>query len=141
MIWIKTRLRWKTNLSYFKKEGIAFVYFLLTTCDNSCDKTLVTNSLKISDVFWGMYDIASSLWIISPQFSIEPRKSGTPITSWKGKRIRYVPGIDKPYPYLAQLWNFESSMLFNFVLVWLYKYFDISVTDESYVDETLVWHT
>ena len=26
-------------------------------------------------------------------------------------------------------------MLFNFVLVWLYKYFDMSVTDESYVDE------
>ena len=27
-------------------------------------------------------------------------------------------------------------MLFNFVLVWLYNYFDLSVTDESYVDET-----
>ena len=25
-------------------------------------------------------------------------------------------------------------MLFNFVLVWLYKYFDMRVTDESYVD-------
>ena len=25
-------------------------------------------------------------------------------------------------------------MLFNFVLVWLFKYFDMSVTDESYVD-------
>ena len=33
------------------------------------------------------------------------------------------------------------SMLFNFVLVWLYKYFDMSVTDESYVDETRVWRT
>ena len=30
-------------------------------------------------------------------------------------------------------------MLFNFVLVWLYKYFDMSVTDEGYVDETRVW--
>ena len=29
-------------------------------------------------------------------------------------------------------------MLFNFVLVWLYNYFDLSVTDESYVDETRV---
>ena len=28
-----------------------------------------------------------------------------------------------------------------FVLVWLYKYFDLSVTDESYVDETRVWLT
>ena len=26
-------------------------------------------------------------------------------------------------------------MLFNFVLVWLYKYFDMSVPDESYVDK------
>ena len=32
-------------------------------------------------------------------------------------------------------------MLFNFVLVWLYKYFDMSVTDESYVDETRVLRT
>ena len=32
-------------------------------------------------------------------------------------------------------------MFFNFVLVWLYKYFDMSVTDESYVDETRVWRT
>ena len=32
-------------------------------------------------------------------------------------------------------------MLFNFVLVWLYKYFDMSVTGESYVDETRVWRT
>ena len=36
---------------------------------------------------------------------------------------------------------FGPSMLFNFVLVWLYKYFDMSVTDESYVDETRVWRT
>ena len=27
-------------------------------------------------------------------------------------------------------------MLFNVVLVWLYQYFDMSVTEESYVDET-----
>ena len=32
-------------------------------------------------------------------------------------------------------------MLFNFVLVWLYNCFDLSVTDESYVDETRVWRT
>ena len=37
--------------------------------------------------------------------------------------------------------NFGSPMLFNFVLVWLYNYFDMSVTDESYVDETRVWRT
>ena len=37
-------------------------------------------------------------------------------------------------------WNFESFMLFNFVLVWLYEYFDMSVTD-NYVDETRVWRT
>ena len=28
----------------------------------------------------------------------------------------------------------------TFVLVWFYNYFDLSVTDESYVDETRVWH-
>ena len=28
-------------------------------------------------------------------------------------------------------------MLFNFVLVWVYNYFDMSVTDEFDVDETL----
>ena len=32
-------------------------------------------------------------------------------------------------------WNFGSSTLFNFVLVWIFNYFDLSVTDESYVDE------
>ena len=31
------------------------------------------------------------------------------------------------------------SMLFNFVLVWLYNYFDMNVIDESDVDETRVW--
>ena len=30
-------------------------------------------------------------------------------------------------------------MLFNFVFVWLFNYFDLSVIDESYVDETRVW--
>ena len=32
-------------------------------------------------------------------------------------------------------------MLFNFVFVWMYKYFDMSVTDESYVDGTSIWRT
>ena len=41
----------------------------------------------------------------------------------------------------GHFWNFGSSMLFNFVLVWLYTYLDLSVTDESYVDETRVWRT
>ena len=27
-------------------------------------------------------------------------------------------------------------MLFNFVPVWLYNYFDLIITDESYADET-----
>ena len=31
------------------------------------------------------------------------------------------------------------NMLFNFVLVWLFKCFDLSVTDESYVDKKRVW--
>ena len=30
---------------------------------------------------------------------------------------------------------------FNFVLIWLYKKFDMSVTDESYIDEMCVWRT
>ena len=33
------------------------------------------------------------------------------------------------------------KLLFDFVFVWLYKYFDMSVTDESYEDETRVWRT
>ena len=41
--------------------------------------------------------------------------------------------------FSTTFWNFGSSMLFNFLLVWLYNYFDVSVTDESYVDETRVW--
>ena len=41
--------------------------------------------------------------------------------------------------YRKNVKEFGSSMLFNFVLVWLYNYFDLSVTDESYVDETCVW--
>ena len=38
-------------------------------------------------------------------------------------------------------WNFESSMLFNFALVWLYQYNNMSVTDEFYVDKMCVWRT
>ena len=34
-------------------------------------------------------------------------------------------------------WNFGSSMLFTFV--WFLYYFYLSVTDESYADETRVW--
>ena len=30
-------------------------------------------------------------------------------------------------------------MLFNFVLVWLYKYFDLIVTGVTYKDKTRVW--
>ena len=53
----------------------------------------------------------------------------------------FFAGINEPY--LTQLfWNNRvTSMFFNFVRVWLYKYFDMSVTDESYVDETRVWRT
>ena len=52
-----------------------------------------------------------------------------------------TPDID----YLSRIWHifwdfFLSSMLFNFVLVWLYKYVDMSVT-ESYADEKRVWRT
>ena len=36
------------------------------------------------------------------------------------------------------LWDFGSSAL---NLFWLYKYFNMSVTDECYVDETHVWRT
>ena len=32
-------------------------------------------------------------------------------------------------------WNFG----FSFLLFWLYNYFDLSVTEESYEDETRVW--
>ena len=34
--------------------------------------------------------------------------------------------------------DFGSSVLFNLVLVWLYNYFDLSVTNDSCVDETRV---
>ena len=64
-----------------------------------------------------------------------------------------TPGVD----YLSRIWhNFlefwilnalqlfgilDTQCIYNFALVWLYKYFDMSVTDESYVDETRVWRT
>ena len=42
-----------------------------------------------------------------------------------------IPGID----YHSRIWHnfleFWVTMLSNFVLVWLYNYFDLSVTDES----------
>ena len=50
-------------------------------------------------------------------------------------------GLDYLIVFGTTFWNFGSSMLFTFVLVWLYKYFDMSVTDESYVDATRVWRT
>ena len=37
--------------------------------------------------------------------------------------------------------NFGSSILSSFVIDWLFEYFDMSVTDESFVDETRVWRT
>ena len=40
--------------------------------------------------------------------------------------------------YIAFCNTVYDTMLFNFVPVSLYKYFDVSVTDESYVDETCV---
>ena len=50
-----------------------------------------------------------------------------------------MPGID----YFSRFWHnfFEILTLNALQLVWLYKYFDMSVTDESYVDETRVWRT
>ena len=39
----------------------------------------------------------------------------------------------------TNFWKYGFPMLFNFVLVWLYNYFDLSVTYESCVDETRVW--
>ena len=57
----------------------------------------------------------------------------------------HIPELVRAYVGIAvfgtTFWNFGSSLLYNFVLVWLYEYFDMSVTDESYVDETLVWRT
>ena len=50
----------------------------------------------------------------------------------------HIPGID----YLGRIWhNFLKFWVINALqLVWLYNYLDLSVTDESYVDETRVWH-
>ena len=50
-----------------------------------------------------------------------------------------IPGIDYLSRIWHKFWNCGSSMLFNFVLVWLYNYFDLSEAAESYVDETHVW--
>ena len=41
--------------------------------------------------------------------------------------------------YISRIWNFGSPMLLNFYSFWLHNYFDLSVTDESYKDETRVW--
>ena len=46
--------------------------------------------------------------------------------------------LAKQYWSRVYLCPISSPMLFNFILVWLYNYFDLSVTDESYVDETRV---
>ena len=53
-----------------------------------------------------------------------------------------IPEID----YLSRIWhNFlefwvlNALHLFFFYFFWLYNYFDFSVTDESYLDETRVW--
>ena len=35
----------------------------------------------------------------------------------------------------------RSDNVKQFVLVWLYRYFDMSVIDESYVEETCVWRS
>ena len=49
-----------------------------------------------------------------------------------------IPGIY----FLSSIWHiFLEFWVLNLLLVWLYKYFDLSVTDESYVDETRVWRT
>ena len=53
--------------------------------------------------------------------------------------IKYEQSSENTFCVIGStFWNFGSSMLFNFVLVWLYKYFDMSVTDESCVDEKRV---
>ena len=62
--------------------------------------------------------------------------STTPIINCKKFDVRLN------FPYQTNVlnvgttfWNCWSSMLLKFVLVWLYNYFDMSVTDESYIDE------
>ena len=54
--------------------------------------------------------------------------------------------INEQSPYaISYIWhNFlEFWILYalQLCIVWLYKYFDMSVTDESFVDETRVWRT
>ena len=39
---------------------------------------------------------------------------------------------------IVNIYRNATCMLFNFVLVWLYNYFDPGVTGESYVDKTRV---
>ena len=66
-------------------------------------------------------------WIVVPMYRILQLSS----QAIQNVQLIFIPVLE-----------FESSMIFNFVLVWLYKYFDMSVTaDESYVDETRVWRT
>ena len=52
-----------------------------------------------------------------------------------------IPGID----YLSRIWhNFSEFWILNALqlcICFVYNYFDMSVTDESYVDETRVWRT
>ena len=59
----------------------------------------------------------------------------------KGHNVEQMKQENDLSDLCTTFWNFGSSMLFIFVLVWLYKYLDMSVTDESYVDETRVWRT
>ena len=73
----------------------------------------------------------------------------TKIVEWKEKKIRHLFDCLKmsflkwntcyTFPWIIDGFAFGSSTLFNFVLVWLYKYFDLSVTNESYVNGTRAW--
>ena len=52
--------------------------------------------------------------------------------SMVNKNVPYYQWINIKITFIT-FWNFGSSMLFSFVLVWLYNYFDLSVSDESYI--------
>ena len=65
----------------------------------------------------------------------------TKLLNFRKTKDFLIPGID----YLSHIWhNFLEFWILNALQLCsclAFKYFDMSVTDESYVDETRVWRT
>ena len=87
---------------------------------------------------------------VSPAQQSKPKRLSVDINKFPVYKTMIFFGKTKDFlisglDHLSCFWhNFLEFWILNAlhcVLVWLYNYFDMSVTDESYVDETRVWRT